>query len=96
MKLDIDLVFLAGDVMGCGIYFPPDYDSDAEVNSNDEEEEDLPREEDDDEEGDVADDEDDLLDAFFHPQRRRPGVHAKGTKVTVRKFIFCVFSDSGI
>ena len=88
MKLDIDLVFLAGDVMGCGIYFPPDYDSDAEVNSNDEEEEDLPREED--------DDEDDLLDAFFHPQRRRPGVHAKGTKVTVRKFIFCVFSDSGI
>ncbi|XP_005112082.1 SPRY domain-containing protein 3 [Aplysia californica] len=87
-----------GDVMGCGIYFPPDYDSDAEALSNDEDEDVVKgggaeeEEEEEEEEGEEAhldgflgladSDEEELLDAFIRPPRRRQA-KVKGTKVTV-------------
>ncbi|KAH9518813.1 SPRY domain-containing protein 3 [Bulinus truncatus] len=84
-----------GDTMGCGIYFPPDYDHEAEAQSNDEdeeEEEEICQEEeegsDEDEEGVAGqlgqilrlDDSDDD-DPFFRPPKKRHQ-KGKGAKVT--------------
>ncbi|BFZ04285.1 hypothetical protein BsWGS_07324 [Bradybaena similaris] len=81
-----------GDIMGCGIYFPPDYDSETEAQFNDEEddakgEEEEEDNENDDEEGQLddilgiggSDDEDDML---FRPPKRHHH-KGKGTKVIV-------------
>lgn len=80
--------------MGCGIYFPPDYDHDAEsqINEEDEEEDSVGQNEDDcddDEEGDgqledllgLGDSDED--DPFFRPPKKRQQ-KGKGAKVTVR------------
>lgn len=79
-----------GDTMGCGIYFPPDYDNETEALSNDEDDDGMSQEEEDldeDEEGQLDDilglgDSDDEDDPFFRPPKRR---HQKGkaAKVTV-------------
>ncbi|KAI8784010.1 SPRY domain-containing protein 3-like [Biomphalaria glabrata] len=82
-----------GDTMGCGIYFPPDYDHDAEsqINEEDEEEDSVGQNEDDcddDEEGDgqledllgLGDSDED--DPFFRPPKKRQQ-KGKGAKVTV-------------
>ncbi|XP_059175650.1 SPRY domain-containing protein 3-like [Physella acuta] len=80
-----------GDTMGCGIYFPPDYDNEAEVLSNDEDDDVRNQEEDDEDEEEEDDvqldeilglgdsDDDDL---FFRPPKRRNN-RGKGAKVTV-------------
>ena len=80
--------------MGCGIYFPPDYDSEAEFNSNDEEEDYVP-DEDDDKQGKMerllgildSDDEEYLVKfPLLRSQKGRMGTQSKGMKVTVSNF----------
>lgn len=80
-----------GDTMGCGIYFPPDYDNEAEALSNDED--DDVRNQEEDEEDEEEEDEvqlDEILglgdsdddDLFFRPPKRRNN-KGQGAKVTV-------------
>lgn len=77
-----------GDTMGCGIFFPPDYDSEADRLSNDEDDEE--KDDDDEDKDDLENhpedalnfsDSDEEIDEGPHPVKRK--AHRKGTNVTV-------------